>query len=141
PAVYRDLEAGRRGARLERQLAAYAQRFCAKNETTGFAGPINYGLVDGGSDGDVEVSWSGPRRLVGRRGHVASRVLRALGERIAFDDEVAPWLVLRPKSFQASPDRAAGAVGRLAGGADGRTCLRVLADRLGLSAGEATAAA
>ncbi len=35
------------GRRVERQVYSYLQRFCAKNETTSFFGPMGYGEIEG----------------------------------------------------------------------------------------------
>lgn len=135
PAVLADLERGRRSARLRRQLASYVQRFCAKNETVSFFGPINYGRVDEHAPTGVSVSWSGPSKIVDRRTHVASWLLAALVDGIAFSDGVAPWLVLRP---------GAGSRSRLASPlqhADGTSTLLTLAAAGGEDLDEVLAAA
>ncbi|WP_306818465.1 lantibiotic dehydratase [Archangium lipolyticum] len=105
PPVARDLLAGREGARLKRQVASYLQRLCAKNETMSFFGPINYGRVEPDAPTGVSVRWSGPELLVGRNTFAASWLVLGLVRAIAADPEVAPWLVLRRKSFAVLPPR------------------------------------
>jgi len=107
PPVFRDLQRGRWDGRLERQLLSYVQRLCSKNETMSFFGPINYGRVDPEAATGVEVSWSGPRHLAARRTHAASWLVQGVARRIAFDPEIAPWLVLRRKGFVSPPMKAA----------------------------------
>jgi len=103
PPVFGDLSRGRWSARLERQLAAYVQRLCSKNETMSFFGPINYGVLEPTAPDGVALSWSGPLLLKGRRTHLASWLVQGLAQRIAFDPEVAPWLVMRRKGFLEPP--------------------------------------
>ncbi|MFD7660147.1 hypothetical protein ACFV4N_39730, partial [Actinosynnema sp. NPDC059797] len=51
--------------RVHRQVYTYVQRFCAKNETTSFFGPIAYGRLDGrGADECALVRGLPQRRLV-----------------------------------------------------------------------------
>lgn len=107
PPVFRDLQRGRWDARLERQLLSYVQRLCSKNETMSFFGPINYGRVDPEAATGVEVRWSGPLHLPARRTHAASWLVQGVARRIAFDPEIAPWLVLRRKGFVSPPLKAA----------------------------------
>jgi len=107
PPVARDLLDGRDGARLRRQVASYLQRLCAKNETMSFFGPINYGRVDASAPTGVALRWSGPEVLTGRNTFAASWLVQGLVRAIAFDPEVAPWLVLRRKAFAEVPSRKA----------------------------------
>ncbi|HEY0096300.1 MAG TPA: hypothetical protein VGB96_18370, partial [Archangium sp.] len=142
PPVARDLIAGRDGARLRRQVASYLQRLCAKNETMSFFGPINYGRVDPSAPSGVELRWSGPEVLLGRNTFAASWLVLGLVRAIAFDPEVAPWLILRRKSFAALPQRKAAAtpnpssmeevLPRLMEAADGTRPLRALREELGV---------
>jgi hypothetical protein len=131
PGVHRDLAAGRWSARLERQVGSLLQRLCAKNETTAFFGPINYGTWDETVAGAVRVCWSGPRTIRGQRTHPASWLVLGLATAIALDPEVLPWLVLRRKSFAAEPPGACDEVRELLGRLDGSTTLEVLRRRLG----------
>lgn len=88
------LAAGRAGAssdgrrRLE-IVASYWQRYCAKNDTIGFFGPVGWGHFTG---------TSGIRQHAGR-GLLAKRVVRfetwavqALADVIAADPAVRPWI-------------------------------------------------
>ncbi|HZM76533.1 MAG TPA: lantibiotic dehydratase [Candidatus Limnocylindrales bacterium] len=124
PGLLRDLSNGRTSTRLRHQLASYLQRLCAKNETTSFFGPINYGTVDPDADPGVAVTWAGPKVLIGRRAHLAASVNDAVTRWVAFSEPVRPWLVLRRRSGLPTPkltDLAARLLHRL----DGRSTLRV----------------
>lgn len=105
PPVYVDIERGRWNNRLERQLASYLQRFCAKNETMSFFGPINYGALKPEAADAVSVQWPGPLELRGRSTYVASWLVQAVWRKIAFEPDIAPWLVLRRKGFTEAPVR------------------------------------
>jgi hypothetical protein len=140
PPVYGDLEKGRWSARLERQLASYVQRLCAKNETMSFFGPINYGRMDPAGPDGIALAWSGPLVLKARRTHVASWLVKGISEAITFDPELVPWLVLRKKSFADPPlpkeggslsAETAELLGRLVRAVDGARRLSLLAEELG----------
>jgi hypothetical protein len=140
PPVHGDLEKGRWSTRMERQLASYVQRLCAKNETMSFFGPINYGLMDPARPDGIELSWPGPLVLKARRTHVASWLVQGVAAAIAFDPELAPWLVLRKKAFMDPPlpkeggnlgAEATALLGRLVKAVDGVKRLVVLAEELG----------
>ncbi|XXF76937.1 hypothetical protein P2318_28360 [Myxococcaceae bacterium GXIMD 01537] len=107
PPVFRDLQRERWGSRLERQLLSYVQRLCSKNETMSFFGPINYGCVEPEGTTGIELRWSGPRHLAARRTHAASWLVQGVARRVAFDPEIAPWLVLRRKGFAVPPMKVA----------------------------------
>ncbi|MCP3137340.1 lantibiotic dehydratase [Pyxidicoccus xibeiensis] len=149
PPVARDLLAGRDGARLRRQVASYLQRLCAKNETMGFFGPINYGRADAEAPTGVTLRWSGPQALVGRNTFAASWLVQGLVRAIAFDPELAAWLVLRRKAFSEAPARKAvpapqsaeELLPRLVEVADGTRTLAGLASALGVAPGLAREAA
>ncbi|WNG36048.1 hypothetical protein F0U61_22050 [Archangium violaceum] len=141
PPVARDLIAGREGARLKRQVASYLQRLCAKNETMSFFGPINYGRVEPDAPSGVTVRWSGPELLVGRNTFAASWLVLGLVRAIAADPEVAPWLVLRLKSFASLPPSKGAAprpasmeelLPRLVEAVDGTRPLSALREALGV---------
>ncbi|WP_164018284.1 lantibiotic dehydratase [Pyxidicoccus trucidator] len=149
PPVARDLVEGRDGARLRRQVASYLQRLCAKNETMGFFGPINYGRADAEAPTGVTLRWSGPEVLVGRNTFAASWLVQGLVRAIAFDPDIAAWLVLRRKAFAEVPARKTAPtpesveelLPRLVEVADGTRTLAGLASSLGVAPGLAREAA
>lgn len=80
---------------FEGRLYAYVQRFCTKNDTTSFFGPIDYGRID-----DDQAEAFTIQRTPG--GPPARRLTRlswwaadALAETISADDAVRPHLVAR----------------------------------------------
>jgi hypothetical protein len=86
PPVYRDLASGAQwSSQLQRQVASYLQRLCAKNETSSFFGPINYAQIAPGAKTGVTLRWSGPAHVRARRTHAAAWLVNACGRAIAFN--------------------------------------------------------
>lgn len=77
---------------LERRLYAYLQRLCAKNETIGFFGPLNYGDFGPGEGVSYRRSEQPIRR---RKVFVAYWAAAALAAQIAVEPSVRPHL--RPR--------------------------------------------
>lgn len=92
-----------RWRQLERQFFTYLQRFTAKNETTSFFGPINYGkVVEGertGSKGMLTAEWPEFFALEKRVAFYAFRVLQGLAALVAGDPELEDVV---PLLFQGS---------------------------------------
>jgi hypothetical protein len=90
--------------RVERQVYTYLQRFCAKNETTSFFGPISYGECDGEDDQDVRVLPSGSTR---RRTFYAFWAVTELARAVGRERTVRAHLPLRLNPlFTVEPGRA-----------------------------------
>ena len=90
--------------RVERQVYTYLQRFCAKNETTSFFGPISYGECDGDDGEDVRVVPSGSTR---RRTFLTFWAVTELARAVAREPEVRRHLPLRINPlFKVEPGRA-----------------------------------
>lgn len=85
-----DLPNNARWRRVERQVYAYLQRLCAKNETTSFFGPMGY--VDEVPGDGFSVTW---RDDPPRRTFVATWAVRDLVAAMEGDVEVAVDLPLR----------------------------------------------
>ncbi|HET8640551.1 MAG TPA: lantibiotic dehydratase, partial [Pseudonocardiaceae bacterium] len=124
-------DAGRGGSRRnvrrrdrEKALLRYWQRYCGKNETIGFFGPVLWAALD---DGDVLLSAvPGPGLVRARRVWFESWALRALGDRLAADPAIRQWF---PPALQ--PHLTL----------DGRQVLRPVRPPLPVSAVEAAALA
>jgi hypothetical protein len=93
--------------RAERQLVAYLERFCAKNDTSSFFGPIDYGHTS---------TESGPEpvggRVTDRAAFLAHWAVTALAVALAADPDIRLWL--RPALSAACtvlPDERPGKVG------------------------------
>jgi len=114
-----------RARRTERQLALYLQRFCAKNETTSFFGPINYGRIGQARQNVLPLSYDtagdGERRIA----FMAFWAVQALADAAAACPPVRRGLVPR----LAAGCRLTGE-GRLWIGARDRTVALTAAQRL-----------
>ena len=108
---------------LERRFYAYLQRFCAKNDTAGFFGPLNYGTF--GEQPGLRYERA-PVQIRRRAVFFAYWAAEALAQRIAAEPEVRPYL--KPRR---SPTRGArGDLGALATVIDGRRSVAELAQAL-----------
>jgi len=85
-----DVPLSRRDQR-ETLIAALAQRYCAKNETIGFFGPVAWARFTEQGDTRVTGDWGLRRREVFLEWHAVAAVAAA----IAADSELSPWLPLR----------------------------------------------
>lgn len=80
--------------RVERQLIAYLQRVCAKNETTSFFGPINYGDFESATVDTTRRPHLGAGGVQRREAFVAYWGVAALASALAADPAIK--LYLRP---------------------------------------------
>jgi hypothetical protein len=77
--------------RVERQVYSYLQRFCAKNETTSFFGPMGYGEIEG--EGEIEVKHLPKERR--RKTFFAVWAIQELAKLVAKDKAFRAHLPLR----------------------------------------------
>ncbi|QSB16306.1 lantibiotic dehydratase [Natronosporangium hydrolyticum] len=75
----------------ELTVVRYWQRYCAKNETIGFFGPVCWARIDGGQSEAIQVR-PGPGLLQERRVSFESWALAEFGQRLAADPEIRRWL-------------------------------------------------
>jgi hypothetical protein len=78
---------------LERQLYAYLQRFCTKNDTTSFFGPIDYGCFDLHSPEPLLYQSRADQCLQQRLTRLSFWAAQALAECIGRDPAIQPHLV------------------------------------------------
>ncbi|NTX62835.1 hypothetical protein HUA74_19495 [Myxococcus sp. CA051A] len=91
--------------RVDRQVYTYLQRFCAKNETTSFFGPISYGERTDADDFDVRTVASGD---TSRRTFFSFWAVTELARAVGRERTLRPHLPLRLNPlFTVSPGRAA----------------------------------
>ncbi|NUT52046.1 MAG: hypothetical protein HOV94_32840 [Saccharothrix sp.] len=107
--------------RRERRLYTYLQRLAAKNDTTSFFGPLNYGRF--GDEPEFEL---GAERITRRRGFVAFRAVAELAERIGAEPELLPHLRPRRDPLRDADDPVLGLC-------DGEATVADLCERLSLS--------
>jgi hypothetical protein len=90
--------------RVERQVYTYLQRFCAKNETTSFFGPISYGERTSDEGYDVRTVPSGDTR---RRTFFSFWAVTELARAVGRERTLRPHLPLRLNPlFTVTPGRA-----------------------------------
>ncbi|QSQ25140.1 hypothetical protein JY651_09495 [Pyxidicoccus parkwayensis] len=90
--------------RVERQVYTYLQRFCAKNETTSFFGPISYGERTSDDGYDVRTVPSGNTR---RRTFFSFWAVTELARAVMRERTLRPHLPLRLNPlFTVTPGRA-----------------------------------
>jgi hypothetical protein len=84
-----DRSPGRR-AQKERLVASYLQRYCAKNDTIGFFGPIGWARV--ADDGPAVRMVPGPRLVASRAVHFEGWAIDALARTLDRQPGMRPWL-------------------------------------------------
>ncbi len=92
--------AGTRNAqarKYEKLVIRYLQRYCAKNETIGFFGPVGWG--DWSDDGPPLTQRPGPSLVAGRKVHFEYWAINALAEALSRSHDLRKWLCprLNPK--------------------------------------------
>ncbi|MEJ3749164.1 thioesterase domain-containing protein [Actinomycetes bacterium KLBMP 9797] len=90
----------------EATVVRYWQRYCAKNETIGFFGPVCWALVDNVLP-DVVVARPGPALVRDRRVFLEAWAVRAYAEALAADPAVRRCLCPRPQPHVAVDGRHA----------------------------------
>ncbi|WP_367127249.1 lantibiotic dehydratase [Saccharothrix sp. HUAS TT1] len=81
----------------EELISHYWQRFCVKNDTIGFFGPVGWGRLDDGVDG-VEVD-PGEGLVAETTVYFASWAIDALARVLGEDPALAPWVAPRRVPF------------------------------------------
>ncbi|MGW4393661.1 lantibiotic dehydratase [Amycolatopsis nivea] len=94
-----------RGRNHELAIASYLQRYCLKNDTIGFFGPVGWARLDPGADTGL-AAVPGPRLVSRRTAYFEHWAIAAAADAIARLPEVFPWL--RPRRAVAA--RIAGSV-------------------------------
>ncbi|MFF7635950.1 lantibiotic dehydratase [Kitasatospora sp. NPDC008050] len=81
-----------RGGKRDALLARYAQRYCAKNDTIGFFGPVAWARFDERATGLTQRGSGGIRS---RSTHIETWALEALAQAWSEDERLAPQLPVR----------------------------------------------
>jgi hypothetical protein len=74
-------------------LASYLQRYCTKNDTIGFFGPVGWARLGEGQD--VAAVRCGPELLAERHVYFEGWAIDAIADRLAEDEAMRPWLAPR----------------------------------------------
>lgn len=128
PYFERHWQAERRPAKikhLERRFYSYLQRFCAKNDTASFFGPLNYGCFDAAEQTSVRRV---DRPLQARRVFFAYWAAEKLAAQIADDPTIQPYLRPQRDTLRHPPRDEASALYRLT---DGQRSVLEIAATLG----------
>ncbi len=92
-------EPGRRGSQRrqhEELVASYLQRYCVKNDTIGFFGPLGY--CEWADEGRAVQVWPGRELLDRREVFFENWCVDALAQRLSAEPALRPWLTVRLKS-------------------------------------------
>jgi len=92
-------------------LARYLQRYCSKNESIGFFGPVAWARI--GDEPKLLQLRPGTGLVAGRETHFEFRAIQALADRLAADPRVRPWLAPRlSPAWRITPEYAFGPGGQ-----------------------------
>ncbi|MCA1615315.1 MAG: lantibiotic dehydratase family protein [Acidobacteria bacterium] len=83
--------------RRERLITSYLQRYCTKNDTIGFFGPI--GWAEFVAEGEAITARPGPGLLATRRVYFEGWCLDVLAAAMAKDKDLQPWIAPRRQPF------------------------------------------
>jgi len=78
--------------KIERRLVTYLQRFCAKNDTASFFGPMNYGVL-GHGEAEPVICSRRPGKARERRSYYSFWMVAALAQAVADDPAIRPLLL------------------------------------------------
>ncbi len=78
-------------------VASYLQRYCTKNDTIGFCGPVGWGRL--GDGGEAIAVRPGAGLLASRRTYFEGWAIDAIAERLAEDAAIRPWLAPRRSPY------------------------------------------
>jgi DNA-binding HxlR family transcriptional regulator len=85
--------------RIEKKLFTYLQRFCGKNESASFFGPLNYGQVEPNIDEYWDGSFIETKNLQKREAFLSYWAVKALAKAVAKENELAPYVPLQIPSW------------------------------------------
>lgn len=88
---------GSKRKQRESLVASYVQRYCTKNDTIGFFGPMAWIRIE---DSSAEAKFETGSRLVRSRSvHFEDWAIESLAQKFASDDRYLPWLVAYRQPF------------------------------------------
>jgi hypothetical protein len=116
---------GSKWRRREELIATYWQRYCVKNDTIGFFGPLGWGRID---ERDALVSAQpGPDLLAQRTVRFESWCIEALADELARDDRIRPWIAPRRRPDRSPPGTLSPEAADALAACDGRRPARDIA--------------
>jgi hypothetical protein len=81
----------------EEMVAGYLQRYCLKNDTIGFFGPVGWASIS--QEGEAIVERPGRALLASRNVYFEVWCIDALAGMLSKDEAIRPWIVPRPMPF------------------------------------------
>jgi Lantibiotic dehydratase, N terminus len=116
---------GSKWRRREELIANYWQRYCVKNDTIGFFGPLGWGRID---EQAPEVTTEPGPGLVARRWvRFESWCIEALADELARDDRIRSWIAPRRRPDRWAPDTLSPAAAEALAACDGQRPARDIA--------------
>jgi hypothetical protein len=109
---------GSKWRRREELIANYWQRYCVKNDTIGFFGPLAWGRIDEGSPGLA--AQPGRGLLAQREVRFESWCIEALADELARDERIRPWIAPRRVPERSTPETLTSAAAAALSACDGR---------------------
>jgi hypothetical protein len=94
PLIRKPLDMSKRGSKQrqhEEMVANYLQRYCVKNDTIGFFGPVGWAKL--GADGEPLTYRLGANFLAARRVYFEEWAINELAMTLAKDEALKPWMV------------------------------------------------
>ncbi|MFD7660299.1 lantibiotic dehydratase, partial [Actinosynnema sp. NPDC059797] len=135
--------------RWEHTVVSYLQRYCAKNDTIGFFGPVGWARVEDDAPAAITAA-PGPDLIASRTVYLENWAVQQVAEALT-TDAVRPWAVPRRMPFvhvegdvlrvpMTGPVRLPAPDAAVLAACDGLTRPDAIAERLGLPAGDVLAA-
>lgn len=84
---------GSKQRQYEEMVASYLQRYCAKNDTIGFFGPV--GWANFVSQGEAITTKPGPNLVAERTVYFESWCIDKIAEKVSVNESIRPWLAPR----------------------------------------------
>lgn len=85
------------GRRREELTASYVQRYCVKNDTIGFFGPVGWAAWD--DHVNAVAVHPGSQQLAMRNVYFEDWTVQALADRLSSDQRLLPWMVPTPAPY------------------------------------------
>ena len=109
---------GSKWRRREELIANYWQRYCVKNDTIGFFGPLGWGRID--EQASELTARPGPELLAQRTVRFESWCIEALADELARDARIRPWIAPRRRPDRFPPETLSPEAAEALAACDGR---------------------
>ncbi len=89
--------AGRKSRRKDLSIARYVQRYCTKNDTIGFFGPVGWARFT--TEGEAMDLSHGPSLLANREVFFEGWAIETIADQLSQDPDLRPWMTPRMAPF------------------------------------------